>query len=57
MSDFIDNEQGNAFTVNGDRYRAMLNESLFIKIEDEDFGNICFHVYNLDSRIQLKHTT
>ena len=27
---------------NGDRYRAILNEFLFTKIEEEDFGNIWF---------------
>ena len=31
-----------AVRVNGDRYRAMLNEFLFTKIEDEDIGNIWF---------------
>ena len=39
---FFENEQGEAVTVNGDRYRAMLNEFLFIKIEKEDIGNIWF---------------
>ena len=39
---FIENEQGEAVTVNGDRYRAMLNEFVFTKIEKEDIGNICF---------------
>ena len=29
-----------AVTVNGDSYRAMLNEFLFAKIEEEDIGNI-----------------
>ena len=29
-------------TVNGDCYRAMLNEFLFTKIEEEDIGNIWF---------------
>ena len=29
-------------TVNGDRYRAMLNEFLSAKIEGEDIGNIWF---------------
>ena len=29
--------------VSGDRYRAMLNEFLFIIIEEEDIGNIWFH--------------
>ena len=28
--------------VNGDRYRAMLNEFLFTKIEEENIGNIWF---------------
>ena len=32
---FFENEQGEAVTVNGDCYRAMLNEYLFT-------GNICF---------------
>ena len=27
-------------TVNGDRYRAMLNEFLFTKIEEKNIGNI-----------------
>ena len=31
---FFENEQGEAVIVNGDRYRAMLNEFLFTKIED-----------------------
>ena len=31
-----------AAIVNGDRYRAMLNELLFTKIEEEDIGNIWF---------------
>ena len=35
--------QGEAVTVNGDRYRAMLNEFLFTKIEDGYIGNIWFH--------------
>ena len=36
---FFENEQGEAVTVNGDRCRAMLNEFLFTKIEEEDIGN------------------
>ena len=28
-----------AVTVNGDRYQAMLNEFLFIKIGEEDIGH------------------
>ena len=39
---FFENEQGKAVTVNGDRYRAMFNEFLFTKIEEEDIGNIWF---------------
>ena len=39
---FFKNEQGEAVTVNGDRYRAMLNEFFFTKIGEEDIGNIWF---------------
>ena len=39
---FVENEQGEAVTVNGDRYRVMLNEFLFTKTEEEDIGNIWF---------------
>ena len=39
---FFENEQGEAVTVNGDHYRAILNEFLFTKIEEEDIGNIWF---------------
>ena len=39
---FFENEQKEAVTVNGDRYRAMLNEFLFTKIEEEDIGNNWF---------------
>ena len=35
-------EWGEAITDNGDRYRAMLNEFLFTKIEEDDIGNIWF---------------
>ena len=38
---FFENEHGKAVTVNGYRYRAMLNEFLFTKIE-EDIGNVWF---------------
>ena len=31
---FFENEQREGVTVNGDRYQAMLNEFLFIKIEE-----------------------
>ena len=33
---FLENKQGEAVTVNGDRYTAMLNKFLFTKIEEED---------------------
>ena len=36
------NEPGEAVTVNGVRYRAMLNAFLFTKIEEQDIGNFCF---------------
>ena len=39
---FYENEQGQAVTVNSDRYWAMLNEFLFTKIEEENIGNIWF---------------
>ena len=38
----FENEQGEAITVNGNRYRVMLNEFLFTKIKEEDIGNIWF---------------
>ena len=41
---FFENDQGLAVTVNGDRYRAMLNEFLFTKIEEEDIGHIWFQL-------------
>ena len=37
---FFENEQVEAVTVNGDRYRVMLNEFLFTKIDDEVIDNI-----------------
>ena len=39
---FFENEKGEAVTVSGDRYWAMLNEFLFTKIEERDIGNIWF---------------
>ena len=38
----MENDQGEAVTVNGDRYWAMLNEFLFTKIVEQDIGNIWF---------------
>ena len=37
---FFENEQGAAVTVNVERYRAMLNEFLFSKIEEDDMDDI-----------------
>ena len=43
MSHFLfENEQKEAVTVNADRYRSMLKEFLFTKIEKRDIGNIWF---------------
>ena len=39
---FFENGQGETVTVNGDCYRAKLNEFFFTKIEEEDIGNIWF---------------
>ena len=39
---FFENKQGEAVTVNGDRYRAMLNEFLLTKINEDDTDNIWF---------------
>ena len=39
---FENKQQGEAVTVNGDHYRAMLNEFLFTKIEEEDIGSLWF---------------
>ena len=41
-SSFFQKEQGEVVTVIGNRYRAMLNEFLFTKIEAEDIGNTLF---------------
>ena len=41
----FENKQGEAVAVNGDRYRVMLNEFLFTKIEEEDIRNIWFQQY------------
>ena len=43
---FFENDQGEAITLNGDRYRVLLNEILFTKIKEEaDIGNIWFQQY------------
>ena len=39
---FLENVEEEAVTVDGDRYRSILNEFLFTKIEEEDIGNIWF---------------
>ena len=50
---FFENEQGEAATVNSDRYWAMLNDFLFTKIEEKDIGNIWFQK---DSAMWQWHT-
>ena len=40
---FFENEQGHAVTVNGDRYRAMLNEFLFTKIKKDELATFGFN--------------
>ena len=40
---FFENEPGKAVTVNGNRYRGMLNEFSFTKIKEKDIGNIRFN--------------
>ena len=39
---FFEKEQGAAIIVNGERYRAMLNEFLLLKFEEEDTDDIWF---------------
>ena len=39
---FWENEQGVAVRVNGKHYRAILNEFLCTKLEEENIGNIWF---------------
>ena len=41
---FFENEQGEAATVNSDRYRAMLNEFLFTKIEGVSKHSATYHI-------------
>ena len=38
----FENQQGEVVEAYGDRYRAVLNEFLFIKIKEENIGNIWF---------------
>ena len=42
MPFFFENNQGEAVTVNVDRYWVMFNEVLFTEIEEQDIGNIWF---------------
>ena len=39
---FFETEEGAAVTVNGERYRAMLNEFVFPKSEEDDMDDIWF---------------
>ena len=40
---FFENEQGETVTVNGDRYRAMLNEFLFPKLKGRIIATFSFN--------------
>ena len=40
---FFENKQGATVTVNGERYRAMLNEFLFPKIEEDGMTTFGFN--------------
>ena len=51
---FSENEQGEAVTGNGYGYRAILNEFLFTKIEEEDIGNIWFQLHSMFCELFLK---
>ena len=58
---FFENERGAVATVNGERYRAMLNEFLFPKIEEDDMDDISFQQDRANSHtanvtIDLLHT-
>ena len=53
---FFENEQGDVVTVNGHRYRAMLNEVLFTKIEEEDIGTFCFNRTALSATQPKQHS-
>ena len=46
---FFENKQGEAVTVNGDRYRAMLNKFLFKKIEEKD---ITWQGYKMSKHVE-----
>ena len=39
---FFENEAGAAVSVNGLRYRTMINEFLWPELEDMDVGDVCF---------------
>ena len=53
---FCENEKEEDIPVNGDRYRAMLNECLFTKVKDEDIGNIWFQHDSIFCTLFLKIT-
>ena len=52
---FFENEQWEAVTVNGDIYRAILNEFLFTKIEEEDIADIWFQKDGVASHTAEAH--
>ena len=53
---FFDNEQGEAVTVNDNRYRAMLNEFLFTKIEEKILTTFGFHRTTLRATLSKVHS-
>ena len=53
---FFENEQGEDVTVKGDRYRAMLNDFLFTKIEEKDVDNIWFQKDNATCHTAAAHS-
>ena len=50
---FFENEQGDTVTVNGDRYRVMLNEFFFTKIEEENIGNTWFRCHTAEATLDI----
>ena len=48
---FFENEQAEAVKVKGNRYRAMLNEFLFTKMEEENIGNIWFQQVSIHPKL------
>ena len=54
---FIENEQRVVVAVNGDHYRAIFNEFLFTKIEEEELATFSFNRTALHARESKLHST